>query len=285
MTNLALHIFGIYQVSILIRDSLGYLAPKGDRKFSKDAYLNRAESFKLLRQEGTPFAFFVSQNKDKADKLVSNLNEFEMEVYSPESRIFRVVGDFVEVDASQHLRVYEMALGINQTMLDILAGFLINTKNDPAFDPRLIALVDAEEYFYRSLAHYGLANDLVKLFKEYSEARAQNNTPDNPVAKFINEDIVRVINLIRFLAKYNKVKNTTYKHMTDQVNAFIEQIAGQRDLDAGKTFPQVFEELIETTFGAVRDSEQKLQAVLIPLVEEHRIHDKEQERKNPQDLA
>lgn len=285
MTNLALHIFGIYQISILVRDSLGYLAPKGNRNFSKDAYLNRAESFKLLRAEGSPFAFFVSQNAEKAEKLLSNLNEFEQDVYSPESRIFRVVGDYVEVDASQHLRVYEMALGINQTMLDILYGFLHNTKDDPAFDKRLIDLVAAEEYFYRSLAHYALANDLIKLFKEYSEARAQNNSPDNPIAKFINEDIVRVINLIRFLSKYNKVKNTTYKSMTDAVNAFIEQIAGQRDLEEGKTFPQVFESLVEITFGAVRDSEAKLQAILLPLVQEHREHDKKYERKNPEDLA
>lgn len=285
MTNLTLHIFGIYQLSMLVRDSLGYLAPKGERNFSKDAYLHRVKSFELLRKDGTPFGFFVSQNKEKAEKLVSNLDEFASEVYSTESRIFRVSGDFVEVDASQHLRVYEMALGINQTLIDILNGFVAHNRGQEQFEERLVTLLEAEEYYYRALAHYALANDLIKLFKEYSEARAQDNSKDNPVAKFINEDIIRVINLVRFLAKYNKVKNTTYKNMTDLFNAFIEQIAGQRDLEEGKTFPQLFNDLVDMTFKTLQDAEQKFQVVLMPFINEQQKLEKENERKNPEDLA
>lgn len=285
MTNLTLHIFGIYQLSMLVRDSLGYLAPKGERKFSKDAYLHRVKSFELLRKDGTPFAFFVSQNIEKAEKLVSNLDEFASEVYSTESRIFRVSGDFVEVDASQHLRVYEMALGINQTLIDILNGFVAHNRGQEQFEERLVTLLEAEEYYYRALAHYALANDLIKLFKEYSEARAQDNSKDNPIAKFINEDIIRVINLVRFLAKYNKVKNTTYKNMTDLFNAFIEQIAGQRDLEEGKTFPQLFNDLVDMTFKTLQDAEQKFQVVLMPFINEQQKLEKDNERKNPEDLA
>lgn len=285
MTNLTLHIFGIYQLSMLVRDSLGYLAPKGERNFSKDAYLHRVKSFELLRKDGTPFGFFVSQNKEKAEKLVSNLDEFASEVYSTESRIFRVSGDFVEVDASQHLRVYEMALGINQTLIDILNGFVAHNRGQEQFEERLVTLLEAEEYYYRALAHYALANDLIKLFKEYSEARAQDNSKDNPIAKFINEDIIRVINLVRFLAKYNKVKNTTYKNMTDLFNAFIEQIAGQRDLEEGKTFPQLFNDLVDMTFKTLQDAEQKFQVVLMPFINEQQKLEKENERKNPEDLA
>jgi hypothetical protein len=285
MTTITAYIFGIYQLSMMVRDVLGYVAPQGEKKFSKYAYERRSKTFELLSGEGSPFAHFVSINKDKSEKLVGNLSEFQKDIYSSESLIFRVVGDFVEVDASQHLRVYDMTIGIYQTFSDILKGYLQFGEQNPEFDKRVATLIREDEYYFRSLAHFALVNDLFKLFKEYSDARNRDKSDDNPVAKFINEDIKKVVGFINFLDKHNTIKNVTYKLMTDNVKAFIENMSGQRELPAGKNFPEVFNELNAMCLKTLQDAEAKWRDLFLPLAREHADMLNNNERKNPEDLS
>lgn len=285
MTTITAYIFGIYQLSMMIRDVLGYVAPQGEKKFSKDAYERRSKTFELLSGEGSPFAHFISINKDKSEKLVGNLSEFQKDIYSSESLIFRVVGDFVEVDASQHLRVYDMTIGIYQTFSDILKGYLQFGEQNPEFDKRVATLIREDEYYFRSLAHFALVNDLFKLFKEYSDARNRDKSDDNPVAKFINEDIKKIVGFINFLEKHNTIKNVTYKLMTDNVKAFIENMSGQRELPAGKNFPEVFNELNAMCLKTLQDAEAKWRDLFLPLAREHADMLNNNERKNPEDLS
>lgn len=285
MTTVTAYIFGIYQLSMMVRDAIAYVAPQGQKTFAKEAYERRAQTFKLLTGEGSPFAHFVSINKDKAEKLLTNLEEFRIDVYSPESTIFRVVGETVEVDNSQHIRVYDMAIGIYQTFSDILKGYLNFGETNPDFDKRINTLVAEDEYYFRSLAHYALVNDLFKLFTEYSEARHRDKSEDNPVAKFINEDIKKVIGFINFLDKHNKVKSNTYKLMTDGVKAFIENMSGQRELPPGKNFPEVFNELNALVLKTLQDAEGKWRDIFMPIAREHAEMLNKQERKNPEDLS
>lgn len=285
MTTITAYIFGIYQLSMMVRDVLGYIAPQGEKKFSKDAYERRSKTFELLSGEGSPFAHFISINKDKSEKLVGNLTEFQKDIYSSESQIFRVVCDFVEVDASQHLRVYDMTIGIYQTFSDILKGYLQFGEQNPEFDKRVATLIREDEYYFRSLAHFALVNDLFKLFKEYSDARNRDKSDDNPVAKFINEDIKKVVGFINFLEKHNTVKNVTYKLMTDNTKAFIENMSGQRELPAGKNFPEVFNELNAMCLKTLQDAEAKWRDLFLPLAREHAEMLNNNERKNPEDLS
>lgn len=285
MTNVTMYVFGLYQLTMVIRDAVGYLTPHGDKKLSREAYERRVKTFEVLTGEGSPFAHFVSINKEQSEKLLSNLEEFKNDVYSSKSTIFRVSGDFVEVDAAQHIRVYDMTLGIFQTFSDILQGYLKFGENNPDFDKRMVDVINAEEYYFRALAHYALAADLIKLFREYSEARSKDQSADNPIAKFINEDIMKLVSFINFLEKHNKVKNLTYKTMTDGVKAFIENISGRRELPAGKTFPNVFEDLHNLTLHTLQDAEGKWKDIFLPLAKDHHTEIQKHERKNPEDLA
>lgn len=285
MTTVTAYIFGIYQLSMMVRDVIGYVAPQGEKKFSKDAYERRSKTFDLLSGEGSPFAHFISINKDKSEKLIANLDEFKKEIYSSDSPIFRIVDEQVEVDAGQHLRVYDMTIGIYQTFSDILKGYLQFGEQNPEFDKRVATLIKADEYYFRSLAHFALVNDLFKLFREYSDARNRDKSEDNPVAKFINEDIKKVIGFISFLEKHNTVKNVTYKLMTDNVKAFIENMSGQRELPPGKNFPEVFNDLNTVCLKTLQDAEAKWRDLFLPLAREHAEMLNINQEKNPEDLS
>ena len=196
MNQVTQYILGIYQINMIIRDTVSYVAPRKEQSFSKEIYEHRGRSLELLTAEGSPFAHFVSINKEKADKLVENINEFKKEMYSPESRVFRVVGEGIEVDDKMHHRVYEMAIGIYQTLLDVLGGYIKYAKDNDQLELRIEELVAADEYFFRSLSYFALINDIFKLFKEFSDAMQQHKGEPNPIAKFINEDINKMVQLI-----------------------------------------------------------------------------------------
>ena len=285
MNQVTQYILGIYQINMIIRDTVSYVAPRKEQSFSKEIYEHRGRSLELLTAEGSPFAHFVSINKEKADKLVENINEFKKEMYSPESRVFRVVGEGIEVDDKMHHRVYEMAIGIYQTLLDVLGGYIKYAKDNDQLELRIEELVAADEYFFRSLSYFALINDIFKLFKEFSDAMQQHKGEPNPIAKFINEDINKMVQLIAFMNKHNRVTNLTYKKMTDLTNAFIEHMGGQRQLPEGKNFPELFNELNEFALKTLQDAETNWRTIFLPVAKAHQEEMKKNERKNPEDLS
>ncbi len=285
MNTVTQYILGIYQLNMIIRDTVTYVAPRKDQKFSKEIYEHRARSFELLTAEGSPFAHFISINQEKAEKLVQNIEEFKKEMYSPESRIFKVVGDEVEVDHKMHYRVYEMSVGIYQTLLDVLIGYLKYAKDNKQLEHRIDELISADEYYFRSLAYFAIINDVFKLFKEFSDVMHQHKGEPNPVAKFINEDINKMVQLIAFMNKHNKVTNLTFKKMTDLINAFVEHMGGQRELPEGKGFPELFAELNDFALKTLQDAENNWRALFIPIAKEYQDEINKRERKNPEDLS
>ena len=50
------YIMGIYQLAMIVRDTLGYVVPRKENFFKKDIYEHRAKSFALLTAEGSPFS-------------------------------------------------------------------------------------------------------------------------------------------------------------------------------------------------------------------------------------
>lgn len=285
MNQVTQYILGLYQISMIIRDTLSYVAPRKETAFSKEIYDHRAHSLEILTADGSPFAHFVSINEEKAKKLQENINEFKTEMYSSESRIFKVVGDSIEVDDKMHFRVFEMSVGIYQTLLDILHGYLKFAADNNNLELGIDELINADEYFFRSLAYFSLTNDIFNLFKEFSMAMQEHKGEPNPVAKFINEDINKMIHLIVFLNKHNKVTNLTYKKMTDLTNAFIEHMTGKRQLPEGKNFPELFKELNEFQLKTLQDAESKWRTLFLPIAKAQQEYAAKFRPKKPEEMS
>ncbi len=285
MNSTTQYIVGIYQINMVIRDTLGYAAPAKENVYPRNIYEHRRDSFALLVGEGSPFAHFVSINKEKSEKLVQNIKDFQDEVFSKDSRIFHLTTDTVEVDRSQHKVIYNMAVGIYQTILDILNGYLGFSKESGTFEQAVADTIAADEYFFKSLAHYTIINDIMKLFKEFSDAMRDNKGEPSPVSKFINEDIIQLVNFINFMGQHNGVKNVTYNTMVDQVRAFIDAMSGKRDLPEGKTFPTLFAEVNALCLKTLQDAEGKWRTLFVPLAKEYQQFTESQTNKKPEDLA
>ncbi len=269
MNNTSVFIFGIYQISLHVRDTLHYTAPNKAETFLATQYLNRSESLRRLIGPNTPFAAFLKANEEKAQAISDNINTFLTEIYSDESRALRVVGDLVEVDEKQHLLIYDMTFGIFQTLDDIMRGYIAHSKKEETYEVKMEDAINYNEYFFRAVANYVLVNDLIKYFREYGQAMHEAKGEANPIAQFISEDIKKLISYLNFVDKHNKVKDVVYWESADTVKAFVDQITGKRALPEGKRFDDIFNEVREKTFKTVVDAEAKWQKVFIPLHKEY----------------
>ena len=170
MNSTSVYIFNIYQISLYVRDTLHYTVPGRDETYLTEHYKRRGESLKRLTGEGTPFASFLRANEDKSPKITESINRLINDIYGEDSRIMRVVGDLVEVDHSQHILIYELVLGIYQTIDDIMRGYIAHAKKDNTFEQEIEDVVNAGEYYFRALAHHAIVGDVAKFYFEYSQA-------------------------------------------------------------------------------------------------------------------
>ncbi len=269
MNNTSIFIFGIYQLSLHIRDTLHYTAPNKAETFLAAQHANRAKSMERLMAEGSPFSAFLKANEEKAKTIKEHLDTFMQELYSDDTRILRVVGDLVEVDEKQHIRIYDMTFGIFQTLDDIMRGYIAHSKKEETYEVKMEDAVNYNEYFFRAVANYVLVNDLIKYFREYGQAMHEAKGEMNPVAQFISEDIKKLISYVHFVDQHNKVKDNVYWETADIVKAFVDQITGKRALPSGKRFDDIFNEVREKTFQTVLDAEAKWQKVFTPLHKEY----------------
>lgn len=268
MNSTSVYIFNIYQISLYVRDTLHYTVPGRDETYLTEHYKRRGESLRRLIGEGTPFAAFLRANEEKAPKINESVNRLINDVYSEDSRIMRVVGDLVEVDHSQHISIYELVVGIYQTLDDILRGYITHAKKENTFEQQIEDVVNAGEYYFRALAHHAIVGDVAKFYFEYSQAMQEAKGEKNPVAQFISEDLKKLYDLVKFMSQYNKVKDATYWEMADEVQTVLTQITGQRAIPEGKTIPELFNHLGQTTLRVLQDAESKWHKVFVP------VHDK-----------
>lgn len=261
------YILGIYQINLILRDSLEYMMP--NKEFKLEAYNHRERGLKSLLNENAPFGQFVKNNGEKAEEVMKNLQRFYDEVYGENSSIVKVHGDKVEVDASKHTIFYEMVVGIFQTIEDIMQGFLKHARENGTYEEYLEKAINSNEYFFRAASHLVIVHDLIKLFNEFQVAYREAKGEKSPVVNFINDDINKYFGFILFQKKHNRVKDASYHAMLDKVMMLIEAMNGRRQLPEGVTFPSLFSDVEQAILKEVEKSEVLWKTDFAPLIKDY----------------
>lgn len=276
--NLTTHyIMGIYQLNLILRDSLEYMTP--NKEFSLDHYLKRRAGLDSLLNENAPFGQFVKNNGDKAQEVMNNFHKFYDEVYGENATIVKVHSDKVEVDKSKHTQFYEMVIGLFQTIEDILQGYLKHAKDTNQYEIYLEKAINSNEYYFRAASHLVIVHDMIALFNEFQQAYRESNGERTPVVNFINDDINKYFGFIAFEKKHTRVKDATYHAMLDKVMMLVEAMNGKRALPEGTTFPSLFTDVEKTILSEVEKSEALWKTDFAPLVNDYIAFNKEQMEK------
>lgn len=215
------YIFGIYEISIVLRETLEYFVNPPKEGFSVHKYLIRRDILKRMTAENTPFSNFCKNNGETGAKIKEQVNNFYNDVYAENSRIVTLVH---AEDGTQTLRVEESLFmdlidyiaGIHETLTDILNGFRQSLKPTKDLEDDFIRMLDLDDRFYRSLVLRIMAMLLNTKFIQFNNAvknfydanrdidPKSGKAFEDPSVKFIAKEMERLFGIANFIVNHSK---------------------------------------------------------------------------------
>lgn len=240
MNSVNSFILSIYQVALIVRDTLEYTIK--NHKVKPAVYLERKKAWDVLLQEKAPLMTFIANNAEKSDKFKENLAQFKTYVFGEEDAIIQLVGEEVVVDRARNITIFESVIGIYQTLLDIMRGYLKYAKEQNAYEEAMEDLINKDEFMFRVTSHLVLVEEMFERFTEFNKVMRENGGKPDPLANFVVEDMKKINGLIHFSKAHNQVKDYRYHQAVDHVMILIELMEGKRQLEPEKTLPQFVQE-------------------------------------------
>ena len=147
MNNATRFIMGIYQVSLMVRDTLEYVQgrPEHDINF----YNQRKQIILHGLEDNSPLSHFLSQNGEVGEKIKTNLHDFVEFAYSDESTYLTVENGKLIVDHAQDLKALDYIVGLRETLMDIIKKFVEKTKEDGTYG--WTKGISAQKKFYNAM--------------------------------------------------------------------------------------------------------------------------------------
>ena len=258
MNQTSVVITTLLHYNVQVRDTLEYCLNKPE--YDMNLFHEKKRSVLVEVEQKTPLKNIIDNSGENGEKLEKLIRDFYDEVYGENSTILKEAQDGLRVDHNQHMAIYKYVLPIHENVNAMILGILKDAHSKNIDVEQVEKVVNAEEAMFRGVAYLTLVQDLNRLFNEYNQARNEAKGAETPASRFIGNDIGQAIQYINAVRANAKVTNAVYKNMEDKVVALAENMTGRRDLPAGKKFPDVMRETVETINLYVRDAEAAFRA-------------------------
>ena len=259
MNQTSVVITTLLHYNVQVRDTLEYCLPK--ETYDTNLFNEKKRSVLVEVEQHTPLKNIINNSGENGEKLEKAIREFYDEVYGDNSTILHLADDGLRVDHNQHVAIYKHVLPIHENVNSMILGILNDAHVKNVDVAQVEAVARAEEAMFRGVAFLTLVGDLNRFFDEYNKARNDAKGEETAASRFIGNDISAMIQNINYVRANSKLTNAVYKNMEDKVVALTEYMTGRRDLPAGKHFPDVMRETIETINLFVRDAEATFRSV------------------------
>ncbi len=240
-------IFTLLHYAILLRDTLEYCTNKPADKYSVEMYNQRKQVLTGMLDNPSQLSEFLKNNGETGKKIEGQLREFIDEIYGPESTILRVGAEGLRVDQTQHLKIYNYVIGLHETLLDVIKGYIKYAKDNKHMEENTLlekAFVTNNK-FYRGLAYMLLIEDLNKLFKEFNDAMKETQGKPSPQSNFITNDIQQTVSFMAFVRQHSGFdrgqpdEDRELLALFDKTEETIKKMNGTTKLEEGEN---LFEE-------------------------------------------
>lgn len=257
-------IFTLLHYSILLRDTLEYCTNKPEGAYNVDMYKQRKLVLLDMLDKPSQLSEFLKNNGETGKKIDGQLREFIDDIYGDESTVLRLGAEGLRVDQSQHIKVYNYVIGLHETLVDIIRGFIkFANDNGDQIDDVLVKAFDVNNRFYRGLAYMILVTDLSKTFKEFNEAMKETKGQPSPQSNFITNDIQQIVSFLAFVRQHS-----TYDHgqpnedrelcdIFDRTEEIIKKMNGTTPIAEGENIFAQLDDHIKyiTSYVAIKEKE------------------------------
>ena len=241
MNNFSLYTFRLYHYLLTIRDTLEYTI-KRDHKV--EIYENRKRILVDNLQEGTPFGDFLKNNGETGDKIREKVQSFIDELYSEKSTILMPSGELVRVDTAQVVTLYDMTVGLTETLRDIVFQYVAHGLSIKEIDPMMVDLVNDDERMYRIILSMLVMRSFEESFAEFQKVMGESQGKPTPQSNFIvQNELVKMAGYLRFSRQHTRATDNETLDLLDETLKVIEMTEGRRQRPDNKGFKEIFDDL------------------------------------------
>ena len=241
MNNFSLYTFRLYHYLLTLRDTLEY-AIKREHKI--ELYENRKKVLTENLQEHTPFGDFLKNNGEAGDKIRERIQQFLDEMYSENSTILMPAGETVRVDTAQIVTLYDMIVGLSETLRDIVNQYISHGLSTKEIDPMMVKLVEDDERMYRVVLTMLVMRTFEESFAEFQKVMAESNGQATPQANFIvQNELSKLAGFIRFNRDHTRIIDNETLDLLDDAIKVIQMTEGRRERPNNRSFKDIFDEL------------------------------------------
>ena len=241
MNNFSLYTFRLYHYLLTLRDTLEYTI-KRDHKI--EIYENRKKILTENLEEGTPFGDFLKNNGETGDKIREKVKEFIDNLYSENSTILVPSGELVRVDVGQLVTLYDMTVGLTETLRDIVYQYIAYGQNNKEIDPMMVGLVNDDERMYRTVLCMLVMRTFQESFAEFQKVMNESQGKPTPQSNFIvQNELVKLAGFLRFSRQHTRSTDNETLDLLDDTLKVIEMTEGRRQRPDNKGFKEIFDDL------------------------------------------
>ena len=241
MNNFSTYTFRLYHYLLTLRDTMEY-AIKRDHKV--EVYEARKKILTENLEDGTPFGDFLKNNGENGEKIREKVQQFIDELYSENSTILVPSGELMRVDIGQMVTLFDMTVGLSETLRDIVYQYIAHGNTTKETDPLLIELVNSDEKMYRVVLSMLVMRLFEESFGEFQKVMGESQGQPTPQSNFIvQNELVKYAGFLRFSRQHVRCTDNETLDLLDDTLKVIEMTEGRRDRPNNRGFKEIFDEL------------------------------------------
>ena len=241
MNNFSLYTFRLYHYLLTLRDTMEYAIK---REHKVEIYENRKKILVDNLEEGTPFGDFLKNNGEAGDKIREKVQEFIKNLYSEESTILVPSGETVRVDVAQTVTLFDMTVGLTETLRDIVYQYIAYGQNNKEIDPMIVGLMSDDERMYRIVLSMLVMRSFEESFAEFQKVMSESEGKPTPQSNFIvQNELVKYAGFLRFSRQHTRCTDNETLDLLDETLKVIEMTEGRRQRPDNKGFKEIFDDL------------------------------------------
>ena len=241
MNNFSLYTFRLYHYLLTLRDTMEY-SIKRDHKV--EVYENRKKILSENLEEGTPFGDFLKNNGEAGDKIREKIQQFLENLYSEQSTILVPSGENLRVDVGQMVTLFDMTVGLTETLRDIVYQYIAYGQNNKEIDPMIVGLVADDERMYRIVLSMLVMRNFEESFAEFQKVMTESQGKATPQSNFIvQNELVKYSGFLRFSRQHTRATDNETLDLLDETLKVIEMTEGRRQRPDNKGFKEIFDDL------------------------------------------
>ena len=284
MNNFSLYTFRLYHYLLTVRDTLEYTI-KRDHKI--EVYENRKKVLTDNLEEGTPFGDFLKNNGETGEKIKEKIKSFIEDLYSENSTILIPSGETVRVDVAQLVTLFDMTVGIAETLRDIVYQYvnhgLKSQDQEQKVDDLLVQLVSEDERMYRVVLSMLVMRSFEESFAEFQKVMNESKGQPTPQSNFIvQNELVKLAGYLRFSRQHTRCTDNETLDLLDETIKVIEMTEGRRQRPNNRGFKDIFDELNNKLNNFAAQAEGAWKQTYQKVVEEVTAHQQPQPQADQQ---